>query len=250
LEARLDDGARDRLAAGAAEASRRAEDRDAMAACLRHLRRHRQAAVIAIQAQGNLMAFSSGWMLGRRRSSLLTCIKGTSGRSSERWNPIGPAELAETLLLARNSTRSPRDEDQRPDHPRPPRRGAAAVAAPGAPAHTDRRDPRPVDGERAPLLPGARSRWTSVRPALRARLGVLGAHGRLRPLKAPAACRKCRGRCKIGLMHRHYLASLLAPRSAALVGASDRPGSLGALVMRNLAAGGLKALHPVNPKIG
>ncbi len=49
-------------------------------------------------------------------------------------------------------------------------------------------------------------------------------------------------------MHRHYLAPLLAPRSAALVGASDRPGSLGALVMRNLAAGGLKALHPVNPR--
>jgi len=49
-------------------------------------------------------------------------------------------------------------------------------------------------------------------------------------------------------MPRHYLAPMLAPRSAALVGASERPGSLGALVMRNLAAGSLDALYAVNPK--
>ena len=47
----------------------------------------------------------------------------------------------------------------------------------------------------------------------------------------------------------HYLQPLLAPRSVALVGASERPGSLGSLVWRNLAAGGVHgALLAVNPK--
>src|SRR5262245_13135328 len=47
----------------------------------------------------------------------------------------------------------------------------------------------------------------------------------------------------------HYLRPLLAPRSAALVGASEREGALGRIVWRNLAAGGLGgALFPVNPK--
>lgn len=53
-------------------------------------------------------------------------------------------------------------------------------------------------------------------------------------------------------MLRHYLQSLLAPTSAALVGASERPGALGDIVFRNLAAGiggrRLKALYAVNPK--
>ncbi|HEX6690483.1 MAG TPA: bifunctional acetate--CoA ligase family protein/GNAT family N-acetyltransferase [Burkholderiales bacterium] len=47
----------------------------------------------------------------------------------------------------------------------------------------------------------------------------------------------------------HYLRPLLAPRSVALVGASEREGSLGRIVYRNLAAGGLPAgLFAVNPK--
>ncbi len=42
---------------------------------------------------------------------------------------------------------------------------------------------------------------------------------------------------------------LLAPRSVAVIGASDRPGSVGATVMRNLLAGGFKGpVWPVNPK--
>jgi acetyltransferase len=50
-------------------------------------------------------------------------------------------------------------------------------------------------------------------------------------------------------MLRHTLAPLLAPRSVALVGASEREGALGRLVWQNLAAGGLRgALSPVNPK--
>jgi acetyltransferase len=50
-------------------------------------------------------------------------------------------------------------------------------------------------------------------------------------------------------MVRHYLQPLLAPRSVALLGASERPGSLGNIVYRNLAAGGLRGeLYPVNPK--
>lgn len=50
-------------------------------------------------------------------------------------------------------------------------------------------------------------------------------------------------------MLRHRLASLLAPSSVALVGATEREGALGRLVWQNLAAGGLRgALSPVNPK--
>jgi acetyltransferase len=47
----------------------------------------------------------------------------------------------------------------------------------------------------------------------------------------------------------HYLHRLLAPRSAALVGATEREGALGAIVYRNLAGAGLMGeLYPVNPK--
>ena len=47
----------------------------------------------------------------------------------------------------------------------------------------------------------------------------------------------------------HYLQPLLAPRSVALVGATEREGALGAIVWRNLAAAGLRGeLIPVNPK--
>ena len=50
-------------------------------------------------------------------------------------------------------------------------------------------------------------------------------------------------------MFRHALASLLAPSSVALVGATEREGALGRLVWQNLAAGGLRStLSPVNPK--
>ncbi|MCC7040846.1 MAG: GNAT family N-acetyltransferase [Burkholderiales bacterium] len=49
-------------------------------------------------------------------------------------------------------------------------------------------------------------------------------------------------------MH-HALAPLLAPRSVALVGASERAGTLGRTVLENLIAGRFEgALHPVNPK--
>lgn len=48
---------------------------------------------------------------------------------------------------------------------------------------------------------------------------------------------------------RHALAPLLAPRSVALVGASERPGSLGRTVLENLIAGRFDGpLHAVNPK--
>jgi acetyltransferase len=47
----------------------------------------------------------------------------------------------------------------------------------------------------------------------------------------------------------HYLRPLLAPRSVALVGATERPGALGAIVYANLVRGGLKGeLYAVNPK--
>ena len=47
---------------------------------------------------------------------------------------------------------------------------------------------------------------------------------------------------------RHYLSPLLAARTVALVGATDRPGALGQIVYRNLAAGGIERLYAVNPK--
>ncbi len=53
-------------------------------------------------------------------------------------------------------------------------------------------------------------------------------------------------------MPAHYLQPLLAPRSVALVGATERPGALGDIVYRNLAAGigaaRPEALFAVNPK--
>jgi acetyltransferase len=48
-----------------------------------------------------------------------------------------------------------------------------------------------------------------------------------------------------------HLDRLLAPRSVAVIGASSRPGSVGATVWRNLLAGGFAGtLVPVNPKYG
>ncbi|HYL24827.1 MAG TPA: CoA-binding protein, partial [Burkholderiales bacterium] len=50
-------------------------------------------------------------------------------------------------------------------------------------------------------------------------------------------------------MPRHYLQPLLAPRSVALVGATEREGALGNIVHRNLVAAGLRGtLYAVNPK--
>ncbi|MEW6373623.1 MAG: bifunctional acetate--CoA ligase family protein/GNAT family N-acetyltransferase [Pseudomonadota bacterium] len=50
-------------------------------------------------------------------------------------------------------------------------------------------------------------------------------------------------------MSTRNLRSLFAPRSVALIGASERPGSLGATLLANLGAGGFGgAVYPVNPK--
>ena len=46
-----------------------------------------------------------------------------------------------------------------------------------------------------------------------------------------------------------HLEQLLSPRSVAVFGASDRPGSVGATVWNNLAAGGFQGpLWAVNPR--
>lgn len=48
-----------------------------------------------------------------------------------------------------------------------------------------------------------------------------------------------------------YLDHFFTPRSVAVVGASARPGSVGATVFANLAAGGFRgAIWPVNPRSG
>jgi acetyltransferase len=50
-------------------------------------------------------------------------------------------------------------------------------------------------------------------------------------------------------MRRHYLQPLLAPRSVALVGATEREGALGRIVYRNLSEARLRGpLYAVNPK--
>jgi acetyltransferase len=49
-------------------------------------------------------------------------------------------------------------------------------------------------------------------------------------------------------MPEHYLRALLAPQSAALVGATEREGALGNVVYGNLASGGIRELYAVNPK--
>ena len=50
-------------------------------------------------------------------------------------------------------------------------------------------------------------------------------------------------------MNRHYLQALFAPASVALVGASDRAGSLGRYVLENIQKSGFQgAIHPVNPR--
>ena len=47
----------------------------------------------------------------------------------------------------------------------------------------------------------------------------------------------------------HYLRPLLAPRSVALVGATERAGALGEIVRRNLAAAPFRgSIFLVNPK--
>lgn len=47
---------------------------------------------------------------------------------------------------------------------------------------------------------------------------------------------------------KHYLTRLFAPRSVAIVGASERPGAAGNVIMKNLLAGRFDgAIYPVNP---
>ena len=47
----------------------------------------------------------------------------------------------------------------------------------------------------------------------------------------------------------HYLAGLFAPRSIAVIGASEKPGSIGHVILKNLLANGYKGrLVAVNPR--
>jgi len=50
-------------------------------------------------------------------------------------------------------------------------------------------------------------------------------------------------------MNAHYLAKLFTPQSVALFGASDRPQSVGGIVLKNLLESGYKGhIYPINPK--
>lgn len=50
-------------------------------------------------------------------------------------------------------------------------------------------------------------------------------------------------------MKKHYLSKFFEPASVAVIGATEREGSVGAQVLRNLREGGFKgAIYPVNPK--
>jgi acetyltransferase len=50
-------------------------------------------------------------------------------------------------------------------------------------------------------------------------------------------------------MDKHYLGPMFSPQSVALIGASDREGTLGTFVYRNILSAGFKgSVYPVNPK--
>ncbi|MDA8254936.1 MAG: bifunctional acetate--CoA ligase family protein/GNAT family N-acetyltransferase, partial [Betaproteobacteria bacterium] len=49
-------------------------------------------------------------------------------------------------------------------------------------------------------------------------------------------------------MGQHYLSTLFSPKSVAVIGASDRPDSVGAIVFKNMLESGFKGtLYPINP---
>ena len=51
------------------------------------------------------------------------------------------------------------------------------------------------------------------------------------------------------MSERHYLTSLFEPKSVAVVGASEREGTLGHVLFRNIIDGGYKGrLYPINPR--
>src|SRR3954471_17707143 len=53
----------------------------------------------------------------------------------------------------------------------------------------------------------------------------------------------------VALMSTRNLTHLLRPQSSALIGASDRPGHMGAVTWRNLTTSGFSGrLYPVNPR--
>ena len=50
-------------------------------------------------------------------------------------------------------------------------------------------------------------------------------------------------------MSQHHLKPLFAPKSVAIFGASDKPDSIGQIVMHNMRQSGFKGgLYPINPK--
>ena len=50
-------------------------------------------------------------------------------------------------------------------------------------------------------------------------------------------------------MSKHYLSTLFSPKSVAIFGASDKPDSVGQIVMQNMLASGFKGkIYPVNSK--
>ena len=50
-------------------------------------------------------------------------------------------------------------------------------------------------------------------------------------------------------MKDHYLKSIFEPNSVAVIGASQRVGSVGAQVLQNIIEGGFRGdIYPVNPK--
>ncbi len=50
------------------------------------------------------------------------------------------------------------------------------------------------------------------------------------------------------IMGQHYLSTLFSPKSVAVIGASERPDSVGAIVFRNMLESGFKGtLYPINP---
>src|SRR5512138_3986521 len=78
---------------------------------------------------------------------------------------------------------------------------------------------------------------------MRSAAPILAGHGR--PERPPGRLRAAYG----GRMSAVHLERLFRPRSVAVVGANNKPGRVGGVILRNLLAGGFDGpIMPVNPR--
>src|SRR4051812_31559254 len=65
----------------------------------------------------------------------------------------------------------------------------------------------------------------------------------------PLPARKCADPYALVSTRVPAIECMFAPRSVALIGATERPGSVGRTILENLQAGGFRgSIHPINPQ--